>query len=251
MIKINPPLSFSEIGKRDSNQDTTYSKWDINLGEGLFLVCDGMGGTEGGEIASSLTCEVIGQYFKDYVKPNQDIFIIEQHIFKAVEKVHDKLEMIILENPHLNKMGTTLSLLYIHNQGVTIAHMGDSRVYHIQDASFWHTEDHSIVYELYKTGIIEKSKMATHEDKNIITKVIRGLFEPDTPEIKHIKKIGSGDCFLLMSDGVLEGLDERSLISIVTDKNTNDEDKFNLIKQACANESRDNYSLIFIKPIET
>ena len=245
--KIEVPLTFSEIGKRKNNEDSIYPKGQINSDARLFLVCDGMGGTEGGEIASNLTCEIISQYFNKYVTPYLSVSIIEQHIYKAVEKVYNRLEKLVIEKPNLDKMGTTLTLLYIHNDGITIAHIGDSRVYHIQESSCWHTEDHSLVYELYKIGAIEKSELATHSNKNIITKVISCKYERDKPEIKHIKNISNGDYLLLMTDGVLEGIDEPTLISIVRDRKQVNEYKINTIKDYCKNNSTDNYSLIFIK----
>ena len=247
MIGIDIFINFSEIGKRKNNEDSIFPKGEINSDARLFLVCDGMGGTEGGGIASNLTCEIISQYFDKYVNPYLSVSIIEQHIYKAVEKVYDQLEKLVLEKPNLDKMGTTLTLLYIHNQGVTIAHIGDSRIYHIQEANFWHTEDHSLVYELYKIGAIEKSEMATHSNKNIITKVISCKFDRDKPEISHIKNICNGDYFLLMTDGVLEGIDEQTLVSILRDRKQANEHKINTIRDYCKNNSTDNYSLIFIK----
>jgi PPM family protein phosphatase len=238
---------FSEKGNRENNEDCVYPNTQINQTSRLFIVCDGMGGTEGGEIASRLTCDIVSQYFEDNVNPNQDITCIEKHIIKAIEKVHDNIDDLIIENPLLRKMGTTLALLYVHNQGVTIAHIGDSRVYHISEVLFWHTEDHSHVYEMYKAGKIKKQEMETHEDKNILTKVIRGIYERDIPDIKHIQNIEKGNYFLIVSDGVLEGIEEHTMISTILSKDKSNQDKVDFIKKACKNNSNDNYSLVFIE----
>lgn len=240
--------SFSEIGKRTNNEDSIYPKQsEANTNTRLFLVCDGMGGTEGGEIASRVTCEIISQYFLKHVKSDSAISTIEQHIHQALEQVQIKLKSIILEKPHTHKMGTTLALLYIHNQGVTIAHIGDSRIYHIQETDFWHTEDHSFVYELYKMGAIEKSEMAIHPKKNMITRVIEGNDETLKPDIKHISKIAKGDYFMLMSDGILEAFNDETLVSLMRDSSLTDNEKLEGIKKRCNDFSRDNQSIIMIK----
>ncbi len=245
--RIESQLSFSEIGKRTNNEDSIYPKQgEVNTSARLFLVCDGMGGTEGGETASHLTCEIISQYFSQNVKLDSDISLIEQHINNAIEQVEAQLNAIVIEKPNLNKMGTTLALLYVHNQGVTIAHIGDSRVYHIQESNFWHTEDHSFVYELYKIGAIEKFEMATHTKKNIITRVLQSDVEKVKPDIKHLSNIKNSDYFLLMSDGVLEAFTEDELLSLVGDKTLSDSEKLDRIKKQCNELSRDNHSLIMI-----
>lgn len=240
--------SFSEIGKRTNNEDSIYPKQgEANTNTRLFLVCDGMGGSEGGEIASRVTCEIISEYFLTHVRPNSAISTIEQHIHQALGQVQIELKSIILEKPSTRKMGTTLALLYIHNQGVTIAHIGDSRVYHIQETDFWHTEDHSFVYELYKMGAIDKSEMAIHPKKNMITRVIEGNDETLEPDIKHISKIAKGDYFMLMSDGILEAFNDVALVSLMRDISLTDNEKLEGIKKRCNDFSRDNQSIIMIK----
>lgn len=246
--KIDRPLSLSEVGKRANNEDSIYpTQGQANTNTRLFLVCDGMGGTEGGEIASRVTCEIISEYFLTHVKADSAISTIEQHIHQALEQVQIKLKNIVLEKPYISKMGTTLALLYIHNQGVTIAHIGDSRVYHIQKTDFWHTEDHSFVYELYKMGAIEKSEMAIHPKKNMITRVIEGNDETLKPDIKHISKIAKGDYFMLMSDGILEAFNDETLVSLMRDSSLTDSKKLEEIKKRCKGFSRDNHSVIVIK----
>lgn len=129
-IKIHTPYSFSEIGKRENNEDALFpQQGQADTHSRLFIVCDGMGGAEGGEIASQMTCDMISQYFEDYVKPDEDIETIEQHIHKALDLVFQNMGMLITDNFHLRKMGTTLALLYLHKGGVTVAHIGDSRIY--------------------------------------------------------------------------------------------------------------------------
>ena len=246
--KIDRPLSLSEVGKRANNEDSIYpTQGQANTNTRLFLVCDGMGGTEGGEIASRVTCEIISEYFLTHVKADSAISTIEQHIHQALEQVQIEFKSIILEKPHTRKMGTTLALLYIHNQGITIAHIGDSRVYHIQQTDFWHTEDHSFVYELYKMGAIDKSEMAVHPKKNMITRVIEGNNETLKPDIKHISKIAKGDYFMLMSDGILEAFNDETLVLLMRDNSLTDNEKLEGIRKRCSDFSRDNQSIIIIK----
>ena len=125
-IDLYPPLSIHEIGQRD-NQEDAIAQWDNRL----FILCDGMGGHEHGEVASQTVCQSIVTWFKEHVCPD-DLFS-DDLLKAAIEYAYTELDKYANGNPR--QMGTTLTLLHIHKQGITAAHMGDSRIYHIRPYS--------------------------------------------------------------------------------------------------------------------
>jgi len=153
---INSPFALNEIGSRSNNEDTIYpNKKQATKEDTLFLVCDGVGGSEKGEIASQLVCEGFAFYFD--LKPESEFEQInEDYIKGALEYSQDKIDEYLAENPNSKGMGTTLTLLSFHSQGATIAHVGDSRVYQIRNGEIiFKTSDHSFVNELVKDASID------------------------------------------------------------------------------------------------
>ena len=121
-ISIFPPQSIHEIGQR-SNQEDSIAQWD----DRLFVLCDGMGGHEKGEVASQTVCRSLVKWFEEYIENDE---FTDNQLRDAIEYAYTELDKYDDGSP--KKMGTTLTLLYIHNKGVTAAHIGDSRIYHIR-----------------------------------------------------------------------------------------------------------------------
>ena len=126
-IELFSPLSILEIGQRD-NQEDAIAQWDNHL----FVLCDGMGGHEHGEVASQTVCQAIIRWFEEHVNPD-DLFT-DDLLKEAIEYAYTELDKYA-GSTIPRQMGTTLTLFYIHKQGVTAAHMGDSRIYHIRPFS--------------------------------------------------------------------------------------------------------------------
>ena len=158
-IDVFPPLSIHEIGQRD-NQEDSIAQWDNRL----FVLCDGMGGHEKGEVASQTVCQAIVRWFEEHINPD-DLFT-DDLLKEAIEYAYTELDKYA-DSTHPRQMGTTLTLLYIHKQGVTAAHMGDSRIYHIRPYSppelggvrgglkngiLYQSRDHSLVFDLFQAG---------------------------------------------------------------------------------------------------
>ena len=202
-ISIYPPLSIYEIGQRD-NQEDSITQWDNRL----FVLCDGMGGHEKGEVASQTVCQSLVKWFSENII--DDSFIDEQ-LHAALEYAYTELDKYDDDSPR--KMGTTLTLLYIHNKGITAAHIGDSRIYHIRpskldDGILYQSRDHSLVFDLLQAGEISYDEMATFPQKNIVTRAMTpGLDNRMKPDIIHITDIRPEDYFFLCSDGMLELMD--------------------------------------------
>ena len=241
-ISLYPPLSIHEIGQR-TNQEDTIAQWDNRL----FVLCDGMGGHEKGEVASQTVCQSLVKWFENNIKDNSfsdDLFLA------ALEQAYSELDTF--DNVSLRKMGTTLTLLYIHSEGITAAHMGDSRIYHIRPnvGVLYQSRDHSLVFDLFQSGEISYDEMQNFAQKNIVTRAMTPNEDNRMrPDIIHITDIQPGDYFYMCSDGMLEQMNNNELAALLS-SDVSDEEKRQRLIAATAN-NQDNHSawLIHVKDI--
>jgi protein phosphatase len=239
---LYPPLSIHEIGQR-TNQEDAIAQWDNRL----FVLCDGMGGHEKGEVASQTVCQSLVKWFENNIKDNSfsdDLFLA------ALEQAYSELDTF--DNVSLRKMGTTLTLLYIHSEGITAAHMGDSRIYHIRPnvGVLYQSRDHSLVFDLFQSGEISYDEMQNFAQKNIVTRAMTPNEDNRMrPDIIHITDIQPGDYFYMCSDGMLEQMNNNELAALLS-SDVSDEEKRQRLIAATAN-NQDNHSawLIHVKDI--
>ena len=241
-IDLYPPLFIYEVGQR-KNQEDEISQWDNRL----FVLCDGMGGHECGEIASQTVCQSLSKWFQDNI--TDDTFTDNQ-LYDALNNAYAELDKRDESGPR--KMGTTLTIIYIHDKGVTAAHIGDSRIYHIRPnvGILYQSRDHSLVYDLFQAGEITYEEMLTHPQKNIITRAMSpGLENRSYPDVIHITDILPGDYFYMCSDGMLEQMNNDILYTIFSSDASDEEKRQQLILDT--SNSQDNHSawLIHIKEI--
>lgn len=215
-IQIYQPLSIHEVGKRDNQEDALWRE-GATTDDRLFIVCDGMGGHSNSEIASQTFSQALGRWFAENANPNEKLSNeeLDDLLQRAIDYAYQILDK--LDDGSFKKMGTTLTLLYIHAQGVLAAHIGDSRIYHIRPSEriLYQSKDHSLVYDLYQAGEISYEEMATHPQKNVITKAVTpGEENRATPDIIHITDIKAGDYFYMCSDGMLERMSNGELFEL-------------------------------------
>lgn len=167
-IKTYPPLSFTKTGQRPNNEDRLFPlPGDVDEQTRLFLVCDGMGGADKGEIASQL----VAQQMAEYVTTRQELVLDDQHLEQALVLVGEALKAYIRANSLVNRMGSTLALLQLHQQGATIAHLGDSRVFQIRNGEIiFQTKDHKQVNDMVEAGIITAHQAKTHPWRNRLSR---------------------------------------------------------------------------------
>ena len=121
-----------------------------------------------------------------------------------------------------------MTLLKFHSGGCLLAHIGDSRIYHIRPSEryIFHTRDHSLINDLYDIGEITLEEMKTSKQKNVITRAMQpNLERRPKADIKHITDIRPGDYFFMCSDGMLEETDDSDLLNILSDPDTTDDRK--------------------------
>lgn len=249
-IIYNTPLFFSEKGNRENNEDSVYPNSGIFTGrEDLFIVCDGVGGAARGEVASKMACNSFATYFSE----NQ-VGTSDTDFLKAFDFVQGEFDTYLLKEPFAKGMGTTLVLMYFHKEGLTVAHCGDSRLYHFRNGTIiWRTTDHTPVNDLVRQGIITAEEALKRPKSNRITRAIQGYsVHRSLPDIHQISDLAQGDIFFMCSDGVYETLSDNNLTQVFASENTLNQ-KMEIIKNACESHSGDNYSgyLIEIKSVET
>lgn len=191
----------TDIGAvRSSNQDA-YISGILPNGAVWTAVCDGMGGANGGNVASMMAVDVISSSFEEEAPSISDETdfpaLLQEILNKANRRIFEKAS----ETPELSGMGTTAVLVLIFQQHCYVAHVGDSRAYLFRDGYLRRlTEDHSLVQELVRLGEITPEQARTHPRRNVITRVIgvAPVVEPDCTMTDFI----SGDVLLSCTDGL-------------------------------------------------
>ena len=241
------PLIIHGQGLRENNEDSfCYGVVDENIS--FYAVCDGVGGAQKGEIASMLMCDVIADYVKAH--PHSSGLDPGKYIKQMVECVEQAFDHYFAEHPDAKGMGTTLAFLLLFPDQAVVAHIGDSRIYHIRNNRIlYQSRDHSLVNELMDNGIISEEDTESHPLKNVILRAVQGAsVKPAKAENYIINRIDPGDYFFLCTDGILEGISTHELV-LILDSSVPDTEKAEEINKRCANFSQDNYTALLI-PIQ-
>jgi len=244
-ITIQTPLYINEKGKRQNNEDCIYPfPQTATESSTLFLVCDGVGGLAKGEVASNLACTSFAAFFSE----NNIETSNHNTIMEAFNFVQQQFDDQIEKEPAIKGFGTTLTLLHLHQNGATVAHCGDSRVYHFRNREIiFKTTDHNAVNDLLKAGIITPEEAAQQPRTNKITRAMQGNKVMQTkPDIHTITNLQENDYFLLCSDGVHGCMEDTDFIDIIFSNQTPNE-KIDTVKTLCEANSNDNFSLYLIK----
>jgi protein phosphatase len=189
-------------------------------------------------------------WFEEHINPD-DLFT-DDKFREALEYAYQQLDKYADGNP--KQMGTTLTLLYIHKQGVTAAHIGDSRIYHIRPevGVLYLSRDHSLVFDLFQAGEITYEEMATFPQKNMVTRAMTpGENNRMRPDIIHITDILPDDYFYMCSDGMLERMDNDQLVALLSSQLTDEEKRNKLIGFTKCNQDNHSAWIIHIKDVIT
>lgn len=234
----------SDIGKaREMNQDAYYASQPSDT-VGLYIVADGMGGYNGGEIASELAVTATKNYIENnFAETEHTKEMLQELVKNAIEYANMLVYEKSKEIPELQGMGTTIEVALVHNNKVYIGHIGDSRVYRIRKNFIRKlTTDHSYVEKLVKDGTISKEEAVHHPKKNMLTKALgcTSFVEPDVT----VKGFLKDDILVLTSDGLTNMIKDEEIYSTITDNIEVATDK--LIKKANENGGLDNITVIIV-----
>lgn len=248
--------NLQELGQRANQEDSLFPALGKSTSDDrLFVLCDGMGGHEKGEVASATVCETLSRVILSAWHPGE---VLSDELFRqALSAAYDALDA--KDNGEERKMGTTLTFLCLHSSGATVAHIGDSRIYQLRPASkntsariVFRTQDHSLVNDLVKIGEITEEEAKHHPQKNVITRAMQPCQEHRAKaDIAHLTDILPGDYFYMCSDGMLEEASDENVLNIITKPNATDEQKLEMLRNV-TEENKDNHTahLIHIDGVE-
>lgn len=250
IIKTGTPLSFSEIGRKDNQED--YIQHNTR---GCFVLCDGMGGHDNGEVASRIVAEtLVAELAQSQAETAADI---ESDFKLALQHAYDALDAADTSDS-VKKMGTTMTAVVFGRWGAFVAHIGDSRIYQVRpsladkdrNGIVYQTCDHSLVNDLLRVGELTEEEARTFPQKNIITRAMQPHQERRSKADAYvITDVEAGDYFFMCCDGVLERLSNDDLGSILATSCT-DEQKLAAIKAICDEGTCDNYTC-WLVPVES
>lgn len=225
-------LLRTDIGLvRQNNEDAAF------IGEGLYVLCDGMGGHEGGEVASNLAVDTLSSALAQK-EPSVGPMIAS--ILKANETICKRS----IAEPALRGMGTTLTAMWVSDDQVLIAQVGDSRCYLLRGGVFRQcTHDHSMVADLVRAGQITPEEARVHPQKNLVTRALGTDLRVD-PDIFEIMR-QPGDRWLLCSDGLTDQVTDTEIATILSE-NDRYEAADALLALALSRGAPDNVTLLLI-----
>lgn len=193
--------SKSDIGlQRTHNEDCVFAK-TISDHEAFAVVCDGMGGVNGGNVASSMACDRISQKIELCYKPSMLMMSVSNMLLSAITTANVEIFDYGCQNTEYKGMGTTVVCAFVKDNEVCIGHVGDSRAYIISKTGIRQiTKDHSLVQEMYDNGEISIEELKDHPVKNVITRAL-GV-EEDVNIDFNTDFLIEGEAILLCSDGL-------------------------------------------------
>jgi len=214
-------------------------------GQLLAVIADGMGGHQAGDVASQLANDLIKDRWQQQtaIKSQDEA---EKWLSLSIEEVNKSIYEHSLHNKECEGMGTTIVLAICLHEFLTVAHVGDSRGYLLNNNSFKQiTEDHSLVNELVRSGQISQEDAEQHPRKNIIIKAMgtEANVKEDMLSVEWVE----GDRLLLCSDGLSDKLNEQEIASYLRSEEMLNETGQKMINLANERGGEDNISLILLE----
>ena len=194
-------FSKTDIGLvRKENQDS--SAYSVISSDCVWaVICDGMGGAQGGKTASSAAVNYITEYINREYRDDLDNEKLSEVLISAVEGANLTVYKMAMEDPDLAGMGTTCDLVFVRGEIAHVVHVGDSRTYSIRDGKILQiTEDHSLVQEMVRRGELTPDQAMKHPNKNLITRALGVTHEVHIDYIEA--EFSEGDVLLICSDGL-------------------------------------------------
>lgn len=230
--------SFTHIGlQRKTNEDAWYE--DPN-GQ-VFAIADGMGGHKGGDIAS--------RFVTSYLEDKKGLLDLD---FSTIfQEINDRILEFGQNNQAFKGLGTTLTMIKILDDKISLAHIGDSRAYLLRAGKIMQmTTDHTMVNELLKSEEITEAQAQDHPYKHVLSRALGVEKEIDIEEKTYLTE--EGDLVLLSTDGLHGYLSDKEIVTSFV-KNKYDLDKIgkDLINQALKRGGKDNISFLILKDISS
>ena len=245
--------NVSDTGlKRPHNEDSAVT----DTGLGLAVVADGMGGYKAGEVASAIAAQLILNEVRAGIAggdaagaaANAGLSRASLLIRDAVAKANAEVFRTAQEVPQCQGMGTTVVVVFYHGNKVSIAHVGDSRVYRLRGADFKQiTRDHSLIQELIDRGFFTPEEAAENTPKNLVTRAL-GIEQSVEVDVQE-QDLESGEIYLLCSDGLNDMVDDEEIHLTLSKYSANLlQAATELVRLANEKGGKDNVSVVLVRP---
>jgi PPM family protein phosphatase len=230
---------IEQTGRTDVGRQRTANEDSLVVRPPMFAVADGMGGAKAGEVASALAVEAV-KNARDSNEP------VEEQLAAIVRSANRRIYDLAVADESRRGMGTTLTLVKVHDEEVSIAHVGDSRAYRMRDSELSQlTRDHSLVAELERSGQITAEAAEHHPQRSIITRALGP--EPDVEVDTYTLSGRDGDLFLICSDGLTSMISDDEVTSILRSSASLDDAAEALVLAANQSGGKDNITVILFR----
>jgi serine/threonine protein phosphatase PrpC len=234
MLRVAEHWSGTDTGlQRRANEDSLLVR------SPLFVVADGMGGAQAGEVASSVAVDTFRGGLDDGAEP-------ERSLVAQVERANSRINELSHSNAEHAGMGTTITAVYVGEQDVAIAHVGDSRAYVLRDGELLRlTDDHSLVDELIRQGKLTPEEAEEHPQRSVITRALG----PESSVEVDVRSFRArhGDVYLLCSDGLTTMVGEEQLLGLLVAHERLAEAGEALIAAANGAGGKDNITVVLLR----
>ena len=234
MLRVAEHWSGTDTGlQRRANEDSMLVR------SPLFVVADGMGGAQAGEVASRLAVDTFKGGLADGSDP-------EASLLAQVEQANERINELSHANIEHAGMGTTITAVYLGEQDMVVAHVGDSRAYCLRDGELMRlTDDHSLVDELIRQGKLTPEEAEEHPQRSVITRALGP--EPSVEVDVRTFRARPGDVYLLCSDGLTTMLSEDELLDLLSSNPVLRDAGEQLIAAANAAGGKDNITVVLLR----
>lgn len=238
--------------KRNHNEDN----FGMIVDQKLYIVADGMGGHAAGEVASKLAVDTVAQFFKDTSEDEEITWPFrmdkskkyeENRLVTAIKFANLRIYEEALANAKKKGMGTTIVAANFTSDGIYLGHVGDSRIYRFRQGTLEQmTEDHSLLNDYKKMGVLSPEEIEKFPHKNVI---VRALGMKDNVQVDVQFQIPEDrDVFLLCSDGLSGEITDEGMQKILAETGDDlDAGVSKLIQTACDNGGKDNVTCILLQ----
>jgi serine/threonine protein phosphatase PrpC len=252
-LRTVPRVKFvarSEIGHARENNEDKFDFYEpdeeplLAARGSVYLVCDGMGGHNAGQIASELAAK---QFLHAYYHLGGTAQEAARH---AILQAHHYIAEMASKIPSRYGMGTTLTALILKQDEGILAHVGDSRCYRLREGVFEPlSRDHTLVARLVEQGILTPEQAKYHPQRNVIRQAV-GVADPSEPLEPDIETfpLQAGDLYLLCSDGLTDMVDDAEIEAILRDEPPT-RAAWRLVDRALANGGRDNITVVLVRVV--
>ncbi|WP_341581482.1 Stp1/IreP family PP2C-type Ser/Thr phosphatase [Marinobacter metalliresistant] len=233
---------------RKSNQDVVDWRENDCGDQALLVVADGMGGYQGGEIASRLAVDAVVEALEPEISgPSRGKTgsSVRESLERAFALANERILSQRSEDPRLDKMGTTLVVAWAIDNKAHIAHMGDSRCYCLRGGqAVCLTRDDTVVQNMLEDGSITEADVPNVPFRNVLTRAV-GTVEQVQPSYR-VESLEKGDVLLLCSDGLTHSVPEAQWLEILRDSDGMERRVQALVEAGLANEAGDNVSVVLL-----